>query len=129
MVLRFPDLISVDDVLKGKTNTKKNVSANYGRQTYSFHAAASNGLHDPLHGGPYIQPKDANYIGTLSGVVSDSTCNPILLSNRHVMFIHELGAAGGALLQPPSPPSSTKFRVVGYTKTRKTPAGINFPLK
>ena len=81
-----------------------------------------------MHGGPYIQPKDANYIGTLSGVVSDSTGNPILLSNRHVMFIHELGAAGGALLQPPSPPSSTKFRVVGYTKTRKTPAGINFPL-
>ena len=121
MVLRFPDLISIDDALK-------TTRSNYTRQSYSYHVAPSNVPHDPLHGGPYIQPKDAHFIGTLSGVVSDSAGNPLLLSNRHVFFIGETGPANIALWQPIRPPGTTNARVVGFTRTRRTPAGINFPL-
>jgi hypothetical protein len=122
MTLRYPDVATIEEILgPPKVESKQ---SKYAR---SYHAGASTALHDPLHGGTWIMPKDARFVGTLSAIVNSSS-GPLLLSNRHVFYMEEYASpAGGALWSPPAAAGNKTARVVGYTRGRKLPGGIFFP--
>src|ERR1041384_6817492 len=87
------------------------------------HTASSRDLHDPLHGGVYVNPRGAQWIGTLSGVVTKSGV-PYLLSNAHVFYTHSGCCQGKDIMEPPD--VYPRARKVGVTQSRHKPGGVTF---